>query len=159
MRPRPILKRSRIIWIRPGVISKWPGIIWNYPWDYAVYFLGRARHSVRAVRCQSTRSAGSGLPALPAFPHKFVKGIILHQPGNFSIRVVPLQYMQIQNAGRIHSTFRIFAACFVPPKVSCGWSPDFLPMSCSPSGDCGVMTRISFLSCNTSVPPARGPMK
>ena len=45
------------------------------------------------------------------------------------------------------------------PKVSCGWSPDFLPMSCSPSGDCGVMTRISFLSCKISVPPARGPMK
>src|SRR5665213_1409722 len=54
-----------------------------------------------------------------------------------------------------HSTFKIFAACFAPPKLSCGSWPDFLPMSCSPSGDCGVMTRISFLSCNTSVPPSR----
>src|SRR5260221_11645564 len=30
--------------------------------------LGRARHSVRAASCQSTRSAGRGLPALPVSP-------------------------------------------------------------------------------------------
>jgi hypothetical protein len=38
--------------------------------------LGRARHSVRAAVCQSTCSAGRGLPALPVVPlppEKFVK--------------------------------------------------------------------------------------
>jgi hypothetical protein len=33
---------------------------------HMTYNLGRARHSVRAAPCQSTRSAGKGLPALPA---------------------------------------------------------------------------------------------
>jgi hypothetical protein len=33
---------------------------------------GRARHSVRAVGCQPTRSAGSGLPALPVSAQLFI---------------------------------------------------------------------------------------
>ena len=37
---------------------------------------GRARHSVRAAGWQPTRSAGSGLPALPAFSSWFVIWII-----------------------------------------------------------------------------------
>jgi len=40
-----------------------------------------------------------------------------HQPWRAGARVV------------VHSTCKIFAACFVLPKVSCGWSPAFLPMS------------------------------
>jgi len=39
-------------------------------WDYAHDIQsGRARHSVRAASCQSTRSAGRGLPALPVLPN------------------------------------------------------------------------------------------
>ena len=38
--------------------------------------LGRARHSVRAAVCKSTRSAGRGLPALPILTHLFVIWII-----------------------------------------------------------------------------------
>jgi hypothetical protein len=34
--------------------------------------LGKARHSVRAAAWPSMRSAGRGLPALPALPHLFV---------------------------------------------------------------------------------------
>ena len=37
---------------------------------------GRARHSVPADSCQSTRSAGRGLPTLPVLPSLFVKHII-----------------------------------------------------------------------------------
>jgi hypothetical protein len=38
--------------------------------------LGRARHSVRAGGCPTTRSADRGLPALPILPSLFVKGKI-----------------------------------------------------------------------------------
>jgi hypothetical protein len=48
---------------------------------------------------------------------------------------------------------------FAPPSFNSRTSPCFRPRSCSPSGDCGVITNISRLSCRTSVPPARGPMK
>ena len=38
--------------------------------------LGRARHSVRAAGCPTTRAAGRGLPALPILRSSFVKGKI-----------------------------------------------------------------------------------
>ena len=58
-----------------------------------------------------------------------------------------------------YSTEIILAGCHLPPSSSRGRSPCFFSMSCAPNGDCGVMMRISCLSCTTSVPPARGPMK
>jgi hypothetical protein len=76
--------------------------------------------------------------------------VCFHVAGDFPFHA--LDFASVQNicpakAGLLaHSTLTILVACFAPPRVSCGWSPCFLPMSCSPNGDCGVMTRISLFS-------------
>ena len=152
MRSRPILKRSRVIWFRPGLISNWPGIIhnwsrliWNDPRCFRALWQGcRAAASPPGAERRSERMWQD-----VCFGNLFLSPDAALGDGDGAARQSTTNY----------STLKIFAVCFVPPKVSCGWSPDFLPMSCSPSGDCGVMTRISLLSCKISVPPARGPMK
>ena len=65
----------------------------------------------------------------------------------------------IESSTRRYSTATIRADCFLPASSSCRRSPCFFSRSCAPNGDCGVMTRTSRVSCTTSVPPARGPMK
>jgi hypothetical protein len=48
---------------------------------------------------------------------------LVHDP-NFA----PVQTIhQAKGVAPNHSTFKIFATCFAPPKLSCGWSPVFFP--------------------------------
>lgn len=130
------------------------------------------RHQLSQPTCHVAWAAVNGL--IWAFqrksrgftPNRAMKFRCANEIVQFSAKTRTQNGSATIRAGRLrsclsasYSTPMMFAGCFAPPKLSSGRSPAFLPRSCSPNGDCGVMTRISFRSCNTSVPPARGPRK
>jgi hypothetical protein len=131
-------------------------------------------HDVRSAKSSTFRDAPACQPASWTAPaersvpmdrdfarttHKQIKPCVRPRQSGVSRLQSGFPSQSKTPLGTPYSTLKIFAVCFAPPKLSCGWSPAILPMSCSPSGDCGVMTKISLRSCKTSVPPARGPMK
>ena len=77
--------------------------------------------------------------------------------GEFVALFIVLAFHRVMDADYVTDTMQY--SFRVPAISNLRRSPFFLPTSCWPKGDCGVITRISFLSRATSVPPARGPMK